>query len=186
MSSLVLAGKHSGSTYATVADTDRGYCHWIVNATSLPRSLRPFKTWLQRTHGGVFCFGKHKNAFYSEIWKDHPEYTIWACELSDPSDAIRDFQDYCRKRDAETAREEAALSRQQPAQKRARGPQESRSEPAATQSFSFECKICFDRPIDVLLMPCKHLVCCQKCGAFSSTCPICRGRVGGRIQVYTG
>ena len=92
---VVQAGKHSGSTYAAVAETDRGYCHWIVNATALPRSLRPFRTWLRRTHGGVLGFGKHKNVFYSEIYTDQPDYTIWACQISDASGALRDFQEYC-------------------------------------------------------------------------------------------
>ena len=181
---VVQAGKHSGSTYAAVAETDRGYCHWIVNATALPRSLRPFRTWLRRTHGGVLSFGKHKNSFYSEIYADQPDYTIWECQLSDPSGALRDFQEYCRRRDAEIASEEAASSRQQMARKRARGPRE--CEPAAAQNLAFECKICYDRPIEVLLFPCKHLVTCQICGSLCSTCPLCRTRVTESIRVYTG
>ena len=181
---VVRGGKHSGSTYAAVADTDRGYCHWIVNATSLPRSLRPFRAWLQRTHGGVLCFGKHKNSFYSEIYDGFPEYTIWATEQTDASAHLCDFQQYVRRRDDEIARSSEAPSRQQPARKRPRGRRE--SEPAATQTFSMECKICFDRPIEVLLLPCKHLVCCQICGALSSICPMCRGRVSETLRVYCG
>ena len=46
---VVLAGKHNGSTHAAVAETDRSYCHWVMNAAMLPRSLLPFKTWLKRT-----------------------------------------------------------------------------------------------------------------------------------------
>ena len=178
---IVLAGKHSGATHAAVAEIDRGYCHWVMSATSLPRSLRSFRTWLKRTHGGVFCFGKHKGAFFSEIYRDHPDYTIWACELSQPSNAVREFQEYARRRDGEIAREEV----EQPAPKRARGPRE--REPAAAQtSSSMGCKICMDRPIEVLLLPCKHLVCCQVCGALSSTCPVCRGPVRENIRVYMG
>ena len=107
-------------------------------------------------------------------------YTIWACELSHPSNAVRDFQEYARRRDGAIAREEV----EQPAPKRARGPRE--REPAAAQTSSMECKICMDRPIEVLLLPCKHLVCCQVCGALSSTCPVCRGRVRENIRVYMG
>ena len=137
---IVLAGKHSGESYAAAAESDRAYCHWIMNASSLPRSLRLFRTWLKRTHGGVFCFGKHKNAFYSEIYKDFPEYTIWACEQTDASNALRDFQEYAHRRDQEVAREEVASrqqqqQQQQPARKRARGPQ---CESAAAQTVSME------------------------------------------------
>ena len=178
---VVLAGKHSGSSYAAVADIDRSYCRWVMSSTSLPRSLRSFRTWLKRSHGGVLCFGKHKNAFYDEIYQHHPEYTIWACELTDPSADLRDFQEYVRRRDAEMASEEAAARQQQPARKRARTP----LEPAATQSDSMICKICYDRPIEVLLLPCKHLVCCQICGALCSTCAICGRHVSENIRMYT-
>ena len=60
---VVLAGKHNGSTHAAVAQTDRSYCHWVLNEKRLPRSLFPFKTWLKTTHGGVLPCGKYKNGF---------------------------------------------------------------------------------------------------------------------------
>ena len=180
---IVLIGKHRGESYAAVADSDRAYCHWIMNASSpLPRSLRPFSAWLKRTRGGVFRFGKHKNAFYSEIYTDFPEYTIWACEQTDASNLLRDFQEYARRRDEEIAGEEA-VSKQQSVRKRARGP---RRDSAASQTVSMECKICYDRPIETLLLPCKHLVCCQICASLSSTCPVCRCRVSENIRVYPG
>ena len=181
---VVRGGKHTGSTYAAVADTDRGYCHWIMSAASLPRSLRPFKVWLQRTHGGVFCFGKHRDAFYSEVYTDHPEYTIWACELTDPSPHISDFQAFCRKRDEETASEEASSRQQKPTRKRAREGRQENGLDNTSQSFSMQCKVCFDKPIDALLLPCKHLVCCQICAALISACPVCRGRVSETLRVY--
>ena len=115
----VLIGKHFGSSHAVVADADRSYCHWVINATSLPRSLKPFREWLRRTYGGVLPCGKYRNGFYSEIHRDHPEYAFWACELKDPSGALLDFQKYVRKRE-ETASEDAAP--EQPPPKRARGP----------------------------------------------------------------
>ena len=127
-------------------------------------------------------FGKHRNAFYSEIYRDHPDYTIWACELTDASAHLCDFQEYVRRRDAEIANEEAQA--QQPAQKRARVPREA-DQAAATRSDAMICKICYANPLEVLLLPCKHLCCCQICGALCSTCPICRGRVSENIRVFT-
>ena len=94
---VVRGGKHSGSTYGAVADTDRGYCHWITNATALPRSLRPFRTYLQRTHGGVLCFGKHKNSFYSEIYKDFPECPAIVMRLERLSYAAGSYAAYMRR-----------------------------------------------------------------------------------------
>ena len=62
----------------------------------------------------------------------------------------------------------------QPTPKRTRGAR--KAEPVATATSSMDCKVCFDRPIDVLFLPCKHLVCCQTCAAQSRICPVCRGR----------
>ena len=177
----VLIGKHFGSSHAVVADADRSYCHWVINATSLPRSLKPFREWLRRTHGGVLPCGKYRNGFYSEIHRDHPEYAFWACELKDPSGALLDFQKYVFKR--EESATEAVAKEQQPVAKRARGtPEGERSTP----SSSMDCKVCFDRQIDVLFIPCKHLVCCATCAALSKTCPVCRGHVFETLRVFPG
>ena len=76
MSSLdhILIGRYCGKSHAEVAEADRAYCSWVIGARSLPRSLMPFKTWLKQTHGGVLPYGKYKNAFFSEILSEHPEY----------------------------------------------------------------------------------------------------------------
>lgn len=179
---VVLAGKHNGSSHAAVAEADRSYCHWVMNAVMLPRSLLPFKAWLKRTHGGVLPCGKYKHGFYSDIHRDHPEYALWCCELSDPSPAMLDFQKYVFKRE-EVVSEAVAKEPQQPAAKRARGPlQRDRSTPTT----SMDCKVCFDSQIDVLFIPCRHLVCCAKCAALSKTCPVCRGQVSETLKVFPG
>ena len=46
------------------------------------------------------------------------------------------------------------------------------------------CKICLDAPIDMLLMPCRHLCCCQDCASKLNECPICRAVISDRISVY--
>ena len=70
----ILIGRYCGRSHAEVAEADRAYCSWVIGARSLPRSLMPAKTWLKRTHGGVLPYGKHKNAFFSEILSEHPEH----------------------------------------------------------------------------------------------------------------
>ena len=180
---VVLAGKHCGSSHASVAEADRSYCHWVINAPLLPRSLLPLKIWLKKTHGGVLPCGKYKGAFFSEIHCDHPEYCLWVCELSDPSPPMLDFQKYVFKREESATM--AVAKEQQPAAKRARGtPEGERSTP----SSSMDCKVCFDRQIDVLFIPCKHLVCCSTCAAaaLSKTCPVCRGHVSETLRVFPG
>ena len=46
------------------------------------------------------------------------------------------------------------------------------------------CKVCFETEMDVLLMPCRHLVVCQKCAALINSCPTCRGQIGSIERVY--
>jgi hypothetical protein len=179
---VVLAGKHNGSTHAAVAETDRSYCHWVINAAMLPRSLLPFKTWLKNTHGGVLPCGKYKNGFYSEIYRDHAEYALWVIELLDPSSPLLEFQKYVFKRE-EAAASETVPKEEQPAAKRARGPPDKER---PTPTTSMDCKVCFDRQIDVLFIPCRHLVCCATCAALSKTCPVCRGHVSETLRVFPG
>ena len=41
----------------------------------------------------------------------------------------------------------------------------------------FQCKICFERRIQTVLIPCGHEVLCRKCSRKIKTCPICRKTV---------
>ena len=83
MSARILTGKHSGRSYADVAECDRNYCQWILSTSSLPRSLLLFKIWLKRARGGILPYGKHKDKFYNEVYDEFPEYAVWACGRAD-------------------------------------------------------------------------------------------------------
>ncbi|KAM9376447.1 E3 ubiquitin-protein ligase XIAP [Pholidichthys leucotaenia] len=47
-----------------------------------------------------------------------------------------------------------------------------------------QCKICMDRDIDVVFIPCGHLVCCKECSMPLLKCPICCGAISQRIRTY--
>lgn len=47
------------------------------------------------------------------------------------------------------------------------------------------CSICFELPIDMVFPRCMHAVCCQKCAADLSACPICR-KVGHAVRCFIG
>ena len=177
----ILIGRHCGSTYAAVAEAERGYCGWVIAARSLPRSLMPFKMWLKGTHGGVLPYGKHKNSFFSEVLRQHPEYAVWCSELENPSDAMLEFQKYVREREEETMTEDAP--KHSPPKRVRRSPEKQQT---SQTSSGWECKVCFDAPVNVLLIPCKHLVVCETCAALIKTCPVCRGRVSETLRVYPG
>jgi hypothetical protein len=46
------------------------------------------------------------------------------------------------------------------------------------------CKVCFETEMDVILMPCRHLVVCQNCAALLNSCPTCRQQIGSIQRVY--
>jgi hypothetical protein len=39
------------------------------------------------------------------------------------------------------------------------------------------CKVCLDKEIGVLFLPCGHLVACIQCGPGMVTCPLCRSKI---------
>ena len=45
-----------------------------------------------------------------------------------------------------------------------------------------ECKICMDAEVNVVFLPCGHLVCCSSCAPALKNCPICRGLIRGTVN----
>ena len=153
------------------------YCHTFTYKHSDVAD----RTALPHCHMAVGGRGAH--GFYSDIHREHPEYALWCCELLDPSQPLLDFQQYVFKREAAAASEAVPEEQQQPAAKRARGPPDREQ---STPTTSMDCKVCFDRQIEVLFIPCKHLVCCATCAALSKTCPVCRRHVSETLRVFPG
>lgn len=47
------------------------------------------------------------------------------------------------------------------------------------------CKICSDRQITIVLLPCGHFVSCDYCSSSFSNCPICRTNIKEFVKTYT-
>lgn len=47
------------------------------------------------------------------------------------------------------------------------------------------CKICLDRPCEMLFMPCMHLIACAICAEEMKKCGICRRMVQSMVKVYS-
>jgi len=61
------------------------------------------------------------------------------------------------------------------------------SPPEADQSLY--CKICFERKADVIIQPCKHLICGQDYRTLkerNAKCPVCRGQIQGWTSLVEG
>ncbi|KAI1288379.1 RNA-binding protein MEX3B [Halotydeus destructor] len=53
-----------------------------------------------------------------------------------------------------------------------------------------ECKVCFEREVDCVLISCGHQMICQKCAQYivdngDRQCPICRSRIERVQRVFT-
>ena len=49
-----------------------------------------------------------------------------------------------------------------------------------------ECKICMDKEVGVVFIPCGHITCCVECGESFSHCPICRREIELKNLIFTG
>ncbi|MCO5575452.1 hypothetical protein L7F22_029253 [Adiantum nelumboides] len=46
------------------------------------------------------------------------------------------------------------------------------------------CRVCFERDISVVLLPCRHRVLCSSCSEKCKNCPVCRKCIVERMPVY--
>ena len=46
------------------------------------------------------------------------------------------------------------------------------------------CKICMDREIGVVFLPCGHLISCVQCAPALKDCPLCRQPIHGTVKTY--
>lgn len=47
-----------------------------------------------------------------------------------------------------------------------------------------QCKICMDRDICIVFIPCGHLVSCKECSVSLVKCPICCGAISQKVKTY--
>ena len=46
------------------------------------------------------------------------------------------------------------------------------------------CKICLTREIQLIFLPCGHLVSCMECSSAISKCPFCRAKIKGSARAF--
>ncbi|NXG01230.1 BIR7B protein, partial [Sakesphorus luctuosus] len=46
------------------------------------------------------------------------------------------------------------------------------------------CKVCLDRNVSVVFVPCGHLVACEECALNLRLCPICRAAIQGSVRTF--
>ncbi|EPS57975.1 hypothetical protein M569_16842 [Genlisea aurea] len=58
-----------------------------------------------------------------------------------------------------------------------------REEVEKLETEKIKCQVCFDKRINVVLLPCRHHILCSNCSVKCSKCPICRVSIGERLAV---
>ncbi len=46
------------------------------------------------------------------------------------------------------------------------------------------CKICMDNDVNIVFLPCGHLVSCQECAPNIKKCAVCRKLIRGTVKTY--
>ncbi|XP_046548285.1 death-associated inhibitor of apoptosis 1-like [Haliotis rubra] len=44
------------------------------------------------------------------------------------------------------------------------------------------CRRCRVREVNMVFLPCGHMVCCAECGVISSTCDVCHAPIRGSVR----
>jgi len=65
----------------------------------------------------------------------------------------------------------------------ANGPRAEGAPPAVVDDSNL-CKVCMEREINSVLLPCSHFVCCTACGHQLRSCPICRASISETRLIY--
>ena len=158
---MLKLGKHLGKSFEEVASHDRSYCAWVLREKILVAGLRKFRAHLLSTHGGLLHIGKHKGKFFDEVLQQDEDYCSWVKSLSGDPGAFGAFIAYLQ--DQEREQEEVNA----PQKKKRRVQEEEET-----------CKICFNGPINSVLVPCGHVFACMRCAErLASTCPICKQEI---------
>ncbi|KAM6454075.1 baculoviral IAP repeat-containing protein 7 [Liasis olivaceus] len=103
------------------------------------------------------------NLHWSE---DYPESPHESCEREPEPDPWR----VRRKTEVECAHEPASATS---VEEKLRRLQEERM-----------CKVCMDKDVSIVLVPCGHLVVCAECAPNLSRCPICRGTIRDSMKTF--
>ena len=152
---MMRLGKHRGRSFAEVTRIDRPYCAWVLRAE--PSTFQRFHAYLQKSHGGLLEMGKHKGLFFDELLASEPDYCAWVVNLKDPGGGFHKLIHWLSKHFEPPQEEEEA------------------EPPSKKPKNTDECKICFDRIVDSVFVPCGHVLACMTCATSVEKCPVCKG-----------
>ncbi|XP_009642014.2 baculoviral IAP repeat-containing protein 7 isoform X3 [Egretta garzetta] len=93
-------------------------------------------------------------------------------------------QDSSASQDAVQRETETSSSREDMQQKESDEPQMSAEEQLRRLQEERMCKVCMDRDVSVVFVPCGHLVVCGECALNLRLCPICRAVIRGSVRTF--
>ena len=160
-------GKYRGRLFTEIEQSDRSYCAWILRSEPCCAGFAKFARYLRQLHGGILEMGKHKGLWFDEVLAKEPDYCIWAMRLKEPSAGFHKFIIWLRVNFDTTTEEEA----------------EEHEPPNKKVKQDDECKICCDKLVDSVFIPCGHILACLSCALSVERCPICKTPCGA-IRTY--
>ena len=162
---MLRVGKHKGRSFREISQCDRSYAAWVLRDKDAPRVFSKFRRYLEQMHGGVLEVGKHKGQYFDEVLRNSPDYCDWVKSLTDPGEAFARFLEYLERNFEDD---------EPPAKK-------------TKTDVSNVCKICCDKEIDTVFVPCGHIAACRTCALRfeGESCPICKQLVCLVVKTYT-
>jgi len=62
--------------------------------------------------------------------------------------------------------------------------QEQHKEPQPEENESKTCKICFEKEVNCVFIPCGHVACCHDCAVTMKACPFCRIQITSIVKMF--
>lgn len=105
--------------------------------------------------------------------------------MSQPAHEEMEITSTCTENESESETGSVSHSTQtQPGQTKESKDVESLKEENRRLKDSMLCKVCMDKDISTLFLPCSHLVCCDDCAPTLHECPICRTAIRGSVRTF--
>jgi len=58
------------------------------------------------------------------------------------------------------------------------------NEKRSHENSAGNCKVCWDKEVEILFLPCRHANSCGSCASSLSKCPTCRGNIEGTVRIF--
>ncbi|CAM9694931.1 unnamed protein product [Lampetra fluviatilis] len=124
----------------------------------------------------AFLLQQKGEAFVNEIMRQHPQLidltVMYTCSVDSVVELVTDVLN-AEEEEGESPKKSANYVQALPPEEELKRLQEQHT-----------CKVCMDKEVSVVFIPCGHLVVCRDCASSLRKCPICRAVVRGTVRTF--